>query len=246
MMDKLVLSFGAFALIGCGEKKEEDRNAEADAGSGINDLTASSEGVTPTAGNLATPLQGDEGSDLPPLPETITKEFIMGLWAKAHDRSGIIKELANVGLREGVWRVMITMGPEKREMIDTSEASMVVKMVDRRFQVWQWSIGQSIEYSFVTYDYDAKKYRWWGLQPDGFITEWSGNRYLKNLVEWKSVQLAEENTSITVRNIYMSEDRKALKMTGEIKQNGEVVIHRNDKFLWLSELPDEHRLPEAE
>ena len=244
-MKKLVLLLGALALIGCGEKKEVDRNAEADAGSGINDLAASSGGVTPTAGNVATPLQGDEGSDLPPLPENITKEFIMGLWAKAHDRSGIIKELADVGLREGVWKVMITMGPEKREMINTSEASMVVKMVDRRFQVWQWSIGESIEYSFVTYDYDTKRYRWWGLQPDGFITEWSGNRYLKNLVEWNSVQLPDEDISITIREIYISEDRKSLKMTGEIKQNGEVVIHRDDKFMWLSELPDEHRLPEA-
>ncbi|MDB4361439.1 hypothetical protein N9Z46_04890 [Akkermansiaceae bacterium] len=244
-MKKLVLLLGALALIGCGEKKEVDRNAEADAGSGINDLAASSGGVTPTAGNVATPLQGDEGSDLPPLPENITKEFIMGLWAKAHDRSGIIKELADVGLREGVWKVMITMGPEKREMINTSEASMVVKMVDRRFQVWQLSIGESIEYSFVTYDYDTKRYRWWGLQPDGFITEWSGNRYLKNLVEWNSVQLPDEDISITIREIYISEDRKSLKMTGEIKQNGEVVIHRDDKLMWLSELPDEHRLPEA-
>ena len=244
-MKDLVLLFVAFALIGCGEKKEVDRNAEADAGSGINDLAASSGGVTPTAGYVATPLQGDEGSDLPPLPENITKEFIMGLWAKPHDRSGIIKELANVGLREGVWKVMITMGPEKREMINTSEASMVVKMVDRRFQVWQFSIGESIEYSFVTYDYDTKRYRWWGLQPDGFITEWSGNRYLKNLVEWNSVQLPDENISITIREIYISEDRKSLKMTGEIKQNGEVVIHRDDKLMWLSELPDEHRLPEA-
>ncbi|MDA7536271.1 hypothetical protein OAP08_06920 [Akkermansiaceae bacterium] len=244
-MKKLVLLLGALALIGCGEKKEVDRNAEADAGSGINDLAASSGGVTPTAGNVATPLQGDEGSDLPPLPENITKEFIMGLWAKAHDRSGIIKELADVGLREGVWKVMITMGPEKREMINTSEASMVVKMVDRRFQVWQFSIGESIEYSFVTYDYDTKRYRWWGLQPDGFIMEWSGNRYLKNLVEWNSVQLPDEDISITIREIYISEDRKSLKMTGEIKQNGEVVIHRDDKLMWLSELPDEHRLPEA-
>ena len=244
-MKKLVLLLGALALIGCGEKKEVDRNAEADAGSGINDLAASSGGVTPTADNVATPLQGDEGSDLPPLPENITKEFIMGLWAKAHDRSGIIKELADVGLREGVWKVMITMGPEKREMINTSEASMVVKMVDRRFQVWQLSIGESIEYSFVTYDYDTKRYRWWGLQPDGFITEWSGNRYLKNLVEWNSVQLPDEDISITIREIYISEDRKSLKMTGEIKQNGEVVIHRDDKLMWLSELPDEHRLPEA-
>jgi len=36
-MKKLVLLFGAFALIGCGEKKEVDRNAEAGAGSGINE-----------------------------------------------------------------------------------------------------------------------------------------------------------------------------------------------------------------
>ena len=36
-MKNLVLLFVAFALIGCGEKKEVDRNAEADAGSGINE-----------------------------------------------------------------------------------------------------------------------------------------------------------------------------------------------------------------
>ena len=244
-MKKLISLLSCLLLIGCGEKKEAERNASADAGSGINDLAAPSEGLTPEAGGAATPLTGDEGSDLPPLPETITKEFIMGLWTKAHDRSGIVKELANVGGREGVWKVVITTGPEKREMINTSEASMVVKIVDRRFQVWQWSIDQYIEYSFVTYDYDTKRYRWWGLQPDGSITEWSGKRYWKNLLEWNSVQLPDENTSVSLRSIYISEDRKNLKMTAKIKQNGEVVIHRNDEFTWLSELPDEHRLPEA-
>ena len=238
-MKRLVLLFSCLFLIGCGDKKESNESAETSAGSVIENSEEESEGVTTAA------VRKDDISDLPTLPEEITKEFIMGLWAKPHDDRGMIKELANVCAREGLWKVVTTMGPDKREMNDSSEASMTVKIVDRRFQVWQWSVDEHIEYSFVTYDYDAKRYRWWGVLPDGFIMEWSGRRYWRNLLEWETVKLPEEGLAMTIRETRITEDRKKLEMTGTMKQGDEVVSYRKDEFTWLSELPEEHRLSEV-
>ena len=238
-MKRLVLLFSCLFLIGCGDKKESNESAETGAGSVIENSEEESEGVTTSA------VRKDDISDLPTLPEEITKEFIMGLWAKPHDDRGMIKELANVCAREGLWKVVTTMGPDKREMNDSSEASMTVKIVDRRFQVWQWSVDEHIEYSFVTYDYDAKRYRWWGVLPDGFIMEWSGRRYWRNLLEWETVKLPEEGLAMTIRETRITEDRKKLEMTGTMKQGDEVVAYRKDEFTWLSELPEEHRLSEV-
>ena len=123
--------------------------------------------------------------------------------------------------------------------------AMIVKMVDRRFQVWQWSVGEDVEYSFVTYDSDAEKYRWWGVLADGFIMEWSGRRYWRNLLEWETVKLPEEGLAMTIRETRITEDRKKLEMTGTMKQGDEVVAYRKDEFTWLSELPEEHRLSEV-
>ena len=234
-MKRLVLLFSCLLLMGCGDKKETDDRAETGAGSVIENSTEQSEGVTTAT------VSGSDISDLPTLPEEITKEFIMGLWAKPHDDQGMIEELANVCAREGLWKVVTTMGPDKREMNDSREASMIVKIVDRRFQVWQWSVDEQIEYSFVTYDYDAKRYRMWGVLPDGFIMEWSGRRYWRNLLEWETVKLPEEGVRMTVRATLLSEDRKKWKMAGEIKRDNEVVGYRKDEFTWLSELPEKHR-----
>lgn len=238
-MKRLVLLFSCLLLIGCGEKKETDDRAEAGAGSVIENSAEQSEGVTSAT------VSGNDISDLPTLPEEITKEFIMGLWAKPHDDRRIIKELANVRVCEGVWKVVVTTtGPDEREMLNTNEATMTVKMVDRRFQVWQYSDSQNIEYSFVTYDFNAKRYRWWCVLTDGFIMEWSGQRYLRDLLEWETVKV-HQGIRMTVRETLLTEDRRKLKMAGEIKLDDELVAYRKDELTWLSELPEEHRLPEV-
>lgn len=238
-MKRLVLLFSCLLLIGCGEKKETDDRAEAGAGSVIENSAEQSEGVTSAT------VSGNDISDLPTLPEEITKEFIMGLWAKPHDDRRIIKELANVRVCEGVWKVVVTTtGPDEREMLNTNEATMTVKMVDRRFQVWQYSDSQNIEYSFVTYDFNAKRYRWWCVLTDGFIMEWSGQRYLRDLLEWETVKV-HQGIRMTVRETLLTEDQRKLKMAGEIKLDDELVAYRKDELTWLSELPEEHRLPEV-
>ena len=244
-MKKLVLLLGAFALIGCGEKKVTGENRDTGIGLASKEPTVPNENADPSVDSATVESSANEVADLSPLPETITKEFIMGLWAKPHDGRDIIEELADEHIRAGVWKVVTGMGPDKGELADTTEASMIVKMIDRRFQVWQWSVGQHIEYSFVTYDYDAKRYRWWGVLPDGFIMEWSGRRYWRNLMEWETVKVPEEDVRMTAREVFLSEDRKKLKMAGEIKRDDEVVAYRKDEFTWLSELPEERRLPEV-
>ena len=244
-MKKLILLLGVFAFIGCGERKATGENGETDTGSASEKPTPPNESAAPSLDSATVESPANELADLSPLPETITKKFIMGLWAKPHDGRGIIEELADEHIRAGVWKVVTGMGPDKREVVDTAEASMIVKMVGRRFQVWQWSVGQHIEYSFITYDYDAKRYRWWGVLPDGFIMEWSGRRYWRNLMEWETVRVPEEDVRMTTRWVFLSEDRKKLKMAGEIKRDDEVAAYRKDEFTWLSELPKEHRSPEA-
>ena len=238
MVKKLLPGLSCLLLIGCGEKEVLPDKSATDTDSAI-----TSQVVSPVIEAIAS--SGPASADLTPLPETITKEFIMGLWDKPHDERDIIKELADVCVREGVWKVVTTTGPDKKEMIHTSEASMIVKTVDRRFQVWQWSVGEDIEYSFVTYDSDAEKYRWWGVLPDGFIMEWSGRRYLRDLVEWKTVKTPVDGLEMTLWETRIAEDRKKLEMTGTKKQDDEVVAYRKDEFTWLSELPQEHTLPEG-
>jgi len=228
-MKNLLPRLSCLLLIGCGEKEVLPDKSATDT-----DSASARQVASPVIEAIAS--SGPASADLTPLPETITKEFIMGLWDKPHDGRDVIKELANVCAREGVWKVVTTTGPDKNEMIDTSEASMIVKIVDRRFQVWQWSAGEHIEYSFVTYDSDAEKYRWWGLLPDGFIMEWSGRRYLRNLVEWKTVKIPGEGLEMNTRVTLIAEGRKKMEMTGTIKRDDEVVAYRKDEFTWLSEL----------
>jgi len=244
-MKKLLPLLSCLLLTGCGEKKVTGENRDTGTGLASKEPTVPNENADTSVDSATVESSANEVADLSPLPETVTKEFIMGLWAKPHDGRNIIEELADEHIRAGVWKVVTGMGPDKGEVADTTEASMIVKMVDRRFQVWQWSVGQHVEYSFVSYDYDAKRYRWWGVQPDGFITEWSGRRYWRNLMEWETVKVPEEDVQVTIREVFVSEDRKRLKMAGEIKRDNEVVAYRKDEFTWLSELSEEHGIPEA-
>ena len=178
-----------------------------------------------------------ESRKLPPLPETITAEFIMGLWAKPHDKRDFIEELRDDS--PGIWKFVRNIGPRKGELVQRMEATVTLKRVDRRFLAQKLSHDDGVQYSVMTYDYERQSYRWWELMPDGFINEFSGKRYWRNLREWQSVKFSEEDVQTRMRETIR--EKKAIKATFEIKKGGDLVAHAEDEATWISELeqPDE-------
>ena len=257
-MKKIVLLFAALLVTSCDEKQSPEGSnsvgdsAEPSAGNVQpvdNSFTpplidADIERTPSNTSKKATELTRDEISNLPPLPDTVTKEFIVELWAKPHDDKGLIEEFADGGIREGVWKVVSKRGPRKGELTQNSEAKMILKTIDRRYQVWEWREGDLLTYTVTTYDYDASTYRWWGASAspeETSIFEHSGRRYWRNLMEWKAVNHPDPEIQSTMRTTFISEDGKRFKVVGEAKRNGEVVSYSAGEFTWQSELPEEHR-----
>ena len=186
-------------------------------------------------------------ADLPLLPETITKEFIMDLWAKPHDGRDMIEEFSDKQAREGIWKVISNRGPRKGEIIDTIESTMTLKMVDRRYHVWEWREGEFLSYTVSTYDYNSSRYRWWSTSSEWpSISEQSGQRDSRNLIEWKAINLSDSELQSSMQTTFISEDGKKFNVIGKSTRNGEVVGYTAGEFTWHSELPEEHRSRKAE
>ena len=208
-------------LGGCGEKHESTTETEP--------LEEKQHAVPKIAG-------------LPLLPETITKEFIMDLWAKPHDGSDMIEEFSDKQAREGIWKVISNRGPRKGEIIDTIESTMTLKMVDRRYSVWEWREGEFLSHTVSTYDYNSSRYRWWSTSSEWpSISEQSGQRDSRNLIEWKAVNLSDSELQSSMQTTFISEDGKKFNVIGKSTRNGEVVAYTTSEFTWHSELPEEHR-----
>ena len=179
---------------------------------------------------------------LPLLPETITKEFIMDLWAKPHDGSDMIEEFSDKQAREGIWKVISNRGPRKGEIIDTIESTMTLNMVDRRYSIWEWHEGEFLSHTVSTYDYNSSRYRWWSTSSEWpSISEQSGQRDSRNLIEWKAVNLSDSELQSSMQTTFISEDGKKFNVIGKSTRNGEVVAYTTSEFTWHSELPEEHR-----
>ena len=246
-MKKLLPLFSCLLLIGCGEKKETGDNGASDkdevAGESVTAGTEAPVSLEKSEGLTTVAVRGDDISYLPILPEEITKEFIMGLWAKPHDDRGMIKELQETFTRAGTWRVLRKRGSSKRDLVTSGEALMTLKVVDRRFEVWEWKDTDWVGYSVATFDHVTGKYRWWELRPDGSIGEWTGRRYWRDLMEWK---LLGDGPQVTLRQKFVSTDRKRWNGTGEIGNGKKVLEYLQDEFTWLSDLSEAQVLPEAE
>ena len=181
-------------------------------------------------------------ADLPLLPENITKEFIMDLWTKPHDGRDMIEELSDKQAREGIWKVISNRGPRKGEIIDTVESTMTLKMVDRRYHVWEWREGEFLSYTVITYDYNSSRYRWWSTSSEWpSISEQSGQRNSQNLIEWRAINLPDSELQSSMQTTFISEDGKKFNVIGKSTRNDELVGYTTGEFTWDSELPEEHR-----
>jgi len=179
------------------------------------------------------PESAQESRKLPPLPKTVTAEFITDLWAKPHDGTGVMEELKDYALKPGVWKWVRNLGPRKGELKESLEASMVNKVVDRRFIVRQFTFDGGVAYGVVTYDRAVEGYRWWELMPDGLINEISGKTDRRNLLEWTSVVGADKDVQLTKRETVI--EKELWEATVEFKKGGELVAYAEDEATWISE-----------
>ena len=236
-MKKLVLLFAALLVAGCGEKSPSETSDSAS-----ERAVASNESSKPSAKGQPRSEEGEESKieskakpepeGLPPIPQTITAEFIMELWAKPHDERDFIEELKDD--KPGTWKFVRNIGPRKGEVFEHMEGSVTLKWVAQRFIAQEFSYDDGVQYSVMTYDYETESYRWWSLLADGFITESSGKRYSRNLREWKSVRLPEEDVQTRMREMVREEN--LIKVALEIKKGGELVAYAEDEATWVGEL----------
>lgn len=243
-MKKLVLLLGAFALLGCGEKSppEASDSASEKAVASNDSSKPSPKGQPKSEESKIESKAKPEPKGLPPIPKTVTAEFIMGAWAKPHDERDFIEELKDDS--PGIWKFVRNVGPRKGELVQRIEATVRLKWVDRRFLAQEFSNDDGVQYSVMTYDYETEVYRWWELLPDGFINEFSGKQYWRELMEWKSVRLSEEGMQMRMRDTIRRE--KSIKVTVEFKREGELLAYAEDEGTWISDLPAEHMPPVEE
>ena len=53
-----------------------------------------------------------EKEKLPPIPDKVTKEFVMALWDQPNDETNLIEEIKNQG-KAGIWIAKRKKGPSK-------------------------------------------------------------------------------------------------------------------------------------
>ena len=236
-MQKLILLLGAFALIGCGEKKEpvsEKPSRKTSVAANDRPKPASKEEAESeeAEGDQITSESTLESKDLPSIPAAVTAEFIMAMWSKPHDESHFIDELKYY--KPGTWKLIRNIGPRKGELVERLETSFTFKWVERRFVVQKVHDETGHQFSVMTYDYDTESYRWWGLMPDGSLNESSGKRYWRDLVDWKSVHNPDDTTQFRLRETVRSEG--AYKAIFEVREGGDLVAYAKDEAMWIGQL----------
>lgn len=205
---------------------------------------------------------------LVPIPDPMTKEFIMEMWNAPHDASDIIPEMESVRYMGGRWKTERKKGPNKDELTkDQMEESFITKFVKRRFQVYKirrenWVRHESLEdslvkgedlimYAIETYDADQKLYRRWVLYPDGFIIELSGeinkskekgdHLILENL---NSPENSPDNFKVKISRKLDEKNGKELFSEVEFFSNEKLDFYSLLTGKWLSGLPKKGGLEE--
>ena len=180
-----------------------------------------------------------EKEELPPIPDKVTKEFVMALWDQPNDETDLIKEIENHG-KSGIWTISRKVGPSKNELVNTQQAKFTSKFANQRYVVWEFITDTSTSYSALTYDFEKEKYHWWEFGEESgsaFAAEYSGQLLDGNLIEWESVIFPYDGVKIRMKEI--SKTAEKIVMTGEMSKDGKIVTAIKDIMTWSEELPTE-------
>ncbi len=187
-----------------------------------------------------------EKEELPPIPDKVTKEFVIALWDQPNDETNVIEEIKNHLLKSGVWKIKRRMGPNKNELVNSLESAMIMKHVNQRYSVFKVSNNFGTYYSAITYDYDKEKFHWWEFgESSGKSTsssnEYSGQLLDNKLIEWESVVSSTEGLKIKNRERIKNTD--SIKFELELLMEGKVVMVAEDIATWSEELPAQKNNP---
>jgi hypothetical protein len=181
-----------------------------------------------------------EKEELPPIPDKVTKEFVMALWDQPNDETDLIKEIEN-HWKSGIWTISRKMGPNKNKLVNAKQAKMTLKFANQRYVVWKFVTDASTSYVAYTYDFKKEKYRWWefGENSGGtYDVECSGQLLDGNLIEWESVAAFPpfaDDRKVKFREL--SKNDKKAEIMVEVSKGGEIIMVFKDILTWSEDLP---------
>ena len=176
---------------------------------------------------------------LPPIPDNVTKKFVMDLWSQPNDENNIIKEVKSHVGKSGVWKISRKMGPNEDQYVENNEIEMVLKFSNQRYAIWEIinPETQNPMYSLITYDFEKEKYRWWEFGEDSmgnsYSVEYAG-QLLEGLIEWESIVFPQEGGKVTIKEISKTNNR--IEQIMKVYNEEEIVLAAKDVVTWSSEL----------
>ena len=183
-----------------------------------------------------------EKEELPPIPDKVTKEFVMTLWDQPNDETNLIDEIKNQG-KAGIWIAKRKKGPSKNELVINEEAKITIKFANQRYMVRKVTMDNATAYSAITYDFEKEKYRYWEFGEESgnsFAMEYSGQKLNGNLIEWESVVFPFfEDGKLKFREISKTDNK--IEMVSELRKGGEIIGATEDTLTWSEELPAQNK-----
>ena len=183
-----------------------------------------------------------EIEDLPPIPEKVTKEFVMTLWNQPNNEANLIKEIKNLG-KAGIWIAKRKKGPSKNELIINEEAKITIKFAHQRYMVRKFTMDNATAYSAITYDFEKEKYYWWEFgeySGRDFFAQYSGQSLDGNLFEWESVEFPSlEDGKLKFREISITDNK--IEAVSELRKGGEIIGASEDTLTWSEALPTQNK-----
>jgi len=184
---------------------------------------------------------------LPPIPDQVTKEFVMALWNKPNDETSLNKEIKNIVQKSGVWIAKRVMGPNENEMINSQEGTLTIKYVNKRFVAWKYIFDFGIVFAALTYDFDKEKYYWWEFgdyfSGEGFYAKYEGQLIGNDVIDWNTDDHSEK-ANLKIKHFI--KNANTIEMMVKVSKDNKSLGVAKDTITWSKELPQKEERPVEE